>query len=247
MKKQDRQGVRTPAGLERKYNIGRATKEAGQAKEMAANVSQEVGTADANALEAKRLARDASIDAQKAVQATEDQSGDMEEKISKEALQTPGAVSITGENITGTVKLTGEPDDNGRYQSVKVAPEGVQLQVLELPPGADPEEAPAEVADGEFSHIKLLMKGKRTAFTVQRREGQEDVQTGEITGQEVTVALEDLLTGVALLLAVQAGRVKITGLTDPVEDSDAANKAYIDRELAKLREELGLNNGQEGG
>lgn len=251
MKKKDRQGVRTPAGLERKYNIGRATKEAGQAKEMAANASQEVGNADANALEAKRLARDASIDAQKAKQATEDLRKDMEDKVSKKALQTTGAVSIAGENITGTVTLTGEPDEENLYLQAKVAPEEVQVKLLEQAEadeetGDEPADA-VEKARGELTHLRLLLQGEHTAFAVNRTEGQQDEETGEITGQGVTVKLEDLITGVALLLAVQAGRVKITGLTDPVEDADAANKAYIDREMAKLREELGLNNGQEGG
>lgn len=45
-----------------------------------------------------------------------------------------------------------------------------------------------------------------------------------------------------ITLRADGSRSVITGLTDPVEESDAVNKGYLEKEIAKLREELGLNN-----
>ena len=280
MKKQDRQGVRTPAGLERKYAIGqsfkkaqggiqKATEDAGKAKEQAQSANAGLEKAEKTAQEAKQNAKEAKQAAAEAFAAAENAANtvngislsvengqttakivlkvgdteipvtiDMQGLASILALQTAGGVDINGKNITGTVELTGERDEEGSCLKVKLSPEGLQARLLEENEAAEE----VESARVELSPMMLRLQGKHAGFEVTRTEGQEDAETGETTGQGVTVKVEDFLAGVALQLLVHSGKVRISGLTEPEGESDAVNKAYMDREMAKLREELGLNN-----
>lgn len=273
MKKQDRQGVRTPAGLERKYAIGqsfkkaqggieKAAEDAGVAKEQAQSANVGLEKVEKSAQEAKRLAKEASESAAAAKSAVDGialtvENGqttakivlkvgdteipatiDMKGLASVLALQTAGGVDINGANITGMVELTGERDEEGSCLKVKLSPEGLQARLMEEDEAAEE----VESARAELSTMTLRLQGKYAGFEVTRTEGQEDAETGETTGQGVTVKVEDFLAGVALQLLVHSGKVRISGLTEPEGESDAVNKAYMDREMAKLREELGLNN-----
>lgn len=62
----------------------------------------------------------------------------------------------------------------------------------------------------------------------------------QVTLTQDTLAFTDGVSGNSLSLKLESSGGRLTGLSDPQEDSDAVNKAYIDRELAKLRQELGL-------
>ena len=241
--------------------IQKAAEDASIAKEQAKNANAGLEGLEKNILAAKALAEDAADAAFRAENKVDNLNlsvdngsvtaeitlmvGDVEIKrtihmqglASLLALKTAGEVQVNGKNIVGTVELTGEQDEEGNWKKVEVSPEGVKVKLLEENEAAEE----VESACAELSPVVLMLQGKHAGFEVAHTEGQEDAETGEITGQGITMKLEDFLTGAALRLLLQSGKVRISGLTEPEEDTDAVNKAYIDRELAKLRQELGLN------
>ena len=211
MKKQDRQGVRTVAELERKYAIGKSFQKAGEvarlAQQQAQNANAGVAQIERSVEEAKHLAKEASDEVKELPESIEltvengpvtaqivlkmgdieiRRTVDMQGLATVENLKTSGAAEVHGENISGQIFLA---DGDRRY--TEVSPEGVRMWLLEG------EENPEEAARAE-------------------------------------------LTPGALAFPLGNGRV--SGITQPEEDTDAVNKgyleAYVAQELDKLRAEL---------
>ena len=207
MKKQDRQGVRTVAELERKYAIGKSFQKAGEvarlAQQQAQNASAGIAQIDKSVQEAKRLAKEASDEVKKLLESMEltvengavtaqivlkmgdielRRTVDMQGLAAVEDLKTPGAAEVHGENISGQILLA---DGDRRY--TEVSPEGVRMWLPEA------EENPEEAARAELTPTALVfpLGGGRVSGIAQPEEDTDAVNKGYLE-EYVAQALEKL-------------------------------------------------------
>lgn len=207
MKKQDRQGVRTVAELERKYAIGKSFQKAGEvarlAQQQAQNASAGIAQIDKSVQEAKRLAKEASDEVKKLLESMEltvengpvtaqivlkmgdieiRRTVDMQGLAAVEDLKTPGAAEVHGENISGQILLA---DGDRRY--TEVSPEGVRMWLPEA------EENPEEAARAELTPTALVfpLGGGRVSGIAQPEEDTDAVNKGYLE-EYVAQALDKL-------------------------------------------------------
>lgn len=207
MKKQDRQGVRTVAELERKYAIGKSFQKAGEvarlAQQQAQNASAGIAQMDKSVQEAKRLAKEASDEVKKLLESMEltvengavtaqivlkmgdielRRTVDMQGLAAVEDLKTPGAAEVHGENISGQILLA---DGDRRY--TEVSPEGVRMWLPEA------EENPEEAARAELTPTALVfpLGGGRVSGIAQPEEDTDAVNKGYLEAY-VAQALDKL-------------------------------------------------------
>ncbi|MBQ3543339.1 MAG: hypothetical protein IJA45_09485 [Oscillospiraceae bacterium] len=207
MKKQDRQGVRTVAELERKYAIGKSFQKAGEvarlAQQQAQNASAGIAQMDKSVQEAKRLAKEASDEVKKLLESMEltvengavtaqivlkmgdielRRTVDMQGLAAVEDLKTPGAAEVHGENISGQILLA---DGDRRY--TEVSPEGVRMWLPEA------EEIPEEAARAELTPTALVfpLGGGRVSGIAQPEEDTDAVNKGYLE-EYVAQALDKL-------------------------------------------------------
>ena len=207
MKKQDRQGVRTVAELERKYAIGKSFQKAGEvarlAQQQAQNASAGIAQMDKSVQEAKRLAKEASDEVKKLLESMEltvengavtaqivlkmgdielRRTVDMQGLAAVEDLKTPGAAEVHGENISGQILLA---DGDRRY--TEVSPEGVRMWLPEA------EENPEEAARAELTPTALVfpLGGGRVSGIAQPEEDTDAVNKGYLE-EYVAQALDKL-------------------------------------------------------
>ena len=207
MKKQDRQGVRTVAELERKYAIGKSFQKAGEvarlAQQQAQDASAGIAQVDKSVQEAKRLAKEASDEVKKLLESMEltvengavtaqivlkmgdielRRTVDMQGLAAVEDLKTPGAAEVHGENISGQILLA---DGDRRY--TEVSPEGVRMWLPEA------EENPEEGARAELTPTALVfpLGGGRVSGIAQPEEDTDAVNKGYLE-EYVAQALDKL-------------------------------------------------------
>jgi len=207
VKKQDRQGVRTVAELERKYAIGKSFQKAGEvarlAQQQAQNASAGIAQMDKSVQEAKRLAKEASDEVKKLLESMEltvengavtaqivlkmgdielRRTVDMQGLAAVEDLKTPGAAEVHGENISGQILLA---DGDRRY--TEVSPEGVRMWLPEA------EENPEEAARAELTPTALVfpLGGGRVSGIAQPEEDTDAVNKGYLEAY-VAQALDKL-------------------------------------------------------
>lgn len=264
MKKQDRQGVRTVAGLERKYAIGqsfkkaqggieKATEDANQAKVQAQNANTGLEKVAETAQDAKLIAREAKQAAAEASAAAESASA-----AAENAVRTVNGISLSVENKETTAKIILKLGDT--EIPVTIDMQGLATVEKLKSPGA------AEVhgenvrfgkicsADGESLVIDLdtgiaVLTGSLT--TEKQWDENGNCRYTELSPEGVRVwlleaeengqkAAQAELTPTGLAFPLGNGRV--SGIIQPEEDMDAVNKAYLEayvaQELDKLRAEL---------
>lgn len=127
-------------------------------------------------------------------------------------------------NITGSVNLSEENEEGDLMGSLR--PGVLQIARTEH---IEPEESP----ETEASQTDRTETAEPEVGILRQMELMEG-----------SLAFTDPVNEKSLVLKLEDGEGRLTGLADPVADTDAVNKAYLEayvlRELDKLREELGL-------
>ena len=227
MKKQDRQGVRTASDLERKYAIGqsfkkaqggiqKATEEASLAKEQAKNANAGLEGLEKNILAAKALAEDAADAAFRA----ENKVDNLNLSVDNGSVTAEITLMVGDVEIKRTIHMQGLASLLALKTAGEVQVNGKNIVgTVELTGEQDEE--------GNRQKVEVSPDGVRLQRLATEKNGEEPAAAGA-----------ELMP---MALVFLGGDGRVSGRAQPEEDSDAANKAYIDRELAKLRQELGLN------
>ena len=144
---------------------------------------------------------------------------DMRGLVSLLGLRTEGEIPVNGGNVFG-----------------KLQSEDKERLVLDLAAGVAALtgvfRTAGENTTGVFEPGRLMLEKTDAQGTVLLRlQLRED--SVELTAEDASLKLQ-----------LREGKGRLSGLSEPEEDKDAANKAYVDRELQKLRQELGLNEGE---
>ena len=274
MSKQDRQGARTATDLERRYNFGKKFSEvigvasdAQRAAEDAKEAAEELDELLTSDEIFNRLTNNGALqglyrgnDGELYINASYIKSGEFLADLIKAGVirsKDGNGVVIDLDNgtaeITGSYKTVEQENDSGNIVSGELMPAWVRLitkdfngnnvnfshltsHLLELGVGISksimlwlPEHNSLSddikllIDDLDFGGIDLVVSPSRKSILVELRNGAD---------------------GTSLQLSLKDGKVRITGLTEPIDGTDAVRKSYMEAyvfaKIDELRNEIGL-------
>lgn len=233
MSKQDRQGVRTPAEVERKHKFEKIRGTADSALSVAQEAKRAAENLDGNLTQEEifnRLTNDGKMkgiymhDGELYINATYIKTGEfMADLIKAGVIKSVDGKSIVIDLDKGTATLTGsitteeQQDDESESVYTKVTPTNIHL-VASTP-------LQTQVRD-----IKLTKKGLNIRYIGDGFDNEID-----IFADTPCIAIRDCGTGKSIEISLENGSTRIKGIDAPTEDTDAANKAYVDAQIAEIR------------